>query len=106
MVVTGSKKLYRVGLYGVDAPTPSQPGGADAKRALSDLALGKTVRLKVHGLDDDLRYLVDIYVGDTWANEELLRQGLARQDRESSSQALSKAEAEAKLAKKGLWKAE
>jgi endonuclease YncB( thermonuclease family) len=106
-VLVSGNKQYRVRLNGVDAPESDQPYGADAKKALSALVLGKIVKLKVYGQDRSRRYWADVYVGQIWVNHELVRKGCAwYYKRNFSSKDLDKAESDAKLESVGLWQDE
>lgn len=70
----------RVRLIGIDAPEMSQkPWGEHAKAFAEHLALGKSVRLEadVQPRDQYGRFLAYAYVGETFINYELVREGHA-----------------------------
>jgi micrococcal nuclease len=90
-------------LFGIDCPEMGQSFGTTAKKFISDLALGKTVRVRFRDVD---RNLADITLPDgKLLNQELVRAGLAwwygitsKADAE-----LHRLEIEARVAKRGLW---
>lgn len=107
-----------VRLIGVDAPEsvkphhPVEPFGPEATRFLRNLIAeaGNKVHLEFDSplRDKYGRLLAYVWVGDKLANEELIRAGLARAEMEYSyslamKQRFSRAEAEAKAAKRGIW---
>lgn len=107
-----------VRLIGVDAPEsvkphhPVEPFGPEATRFLGDLIAqgGNKVRLEFDGTLRDKygRLLAYVWIGEKLANEEIIRAGLARAEMEysysvSMKRRFSRAEAEAKAAKRGIW---
>ncbi|ATX82387.1 Endonuclease YncB, thermonuclease family [Mariprofundus ferrinatatus] len=107
----------KIRLLGINTPEvahneePGQPLGGEAKRLLEQLISGKTVRLKT---DRDMkdsydRTLAQIYLRNgIWINEQLLRSGMAHVYTFAPnfrwSERLLKAEAEARNARRGIWK--
>jgi micrococcal nuclease len=95
----------RIRLFGIDCPEIDQPFGTTAKKFISDLALGKTVKVRVRDVDHQ-RVVADITLPDArMLNQELVRAGLAwwygitsKADAE-----LHRLEIEARVAKRGLW---
>jgi micrococcal nuclease len=107
----------KVRLVGIDAPEfkgdrkKTQPMAAESKDFLNKLVKGKSVRLHSLGTDGFNRNLAEIYVGDTNANLELVKNGLAevyrgRPPKGFNQASYEKAEAEAKSSKKGIWSLE
>jgi endonuclease YncB( thermonuclease family) len=107
-------------LVGIDAPEigtrsrgPAQPFGDEARRALSELVLGKLVEVKAYGRGPypDNHIVGEIHVGGMNVNVELVRQGLAELCHEDMPKGFDpdsyvKAEEEAKARKRGMWSGE
>ena len=66
-----------VRLQDIDAPEICQPWGAEAREALQELVLGKTVRLQVSGRDVHGRTLATLYLGELNVNKALVKEGQA-----------------------------
>jgi micrococcal nuclease len=83
IVVTAEETKLRTRLYGIDAPEVrhgkkvGQPFGEDAKRALSEMILGKKVRLEIIDIDRYRRMVGIVYLDGKNINEEMVRLGLA-----------------------------
>jgi micrococcal nuclease len=94
-----------VRLHGIDCPERGQAYGGRAARFTSARALGKTVTVRGHDLDQYGRTLGDVVLRDgTVLNRELVRAGLCWWYRHYSDDAtLGDLEAEARKAKRGLW---
>ena len=75
-VLSGDNQQIRVRLAFIDAPELGQAFGQRAKQAMSDLVFGKDVKLRPHTIDRYGRLVAVVYVGDTDAGFELLKQGL------------------------------
>ncbi len=67
----------RIRLFGIDAPELGQDYSRKSKEALADLVFGKEVRVVVHDKDRYGRTVGDIYVGDTYVNEKMIKDGWA-----------------------------
>lgn len=94
----------KVRLDGIDAPERRQPFSAAAQDRLGEMVFGKVVTLKTKGTDRYGRTLATVMVGETNANLELVKAGLAWHYKQYSKDAeLARAEAEARRAKRGLW---
>ena len=106
----------RVRLIGVDTPEtvkpdhPVEPWGPEATAFTRTFIAAGKVRLQFdqERVDQYNRLLAYVWVGDKLLNEELLRAGLARQERGYHySQAMKtrfrRAEREARDAHRGLW---
>lgn len=76
-VLTGSRKLVRVRLAGIDAPEKHQPFGKAAMAALSDLAAGREVVLFDGKYDRDGYLVARMLHEDIDVSLELVRMGLA-----------------------------
>jgi len=99
----------RVRLLGINTPEKGQPYYEEATNRLKELIEGKTVTLEkdVDDKDQYARLLRYIYIGDTFVNLEMVREGYANvyiiSPNTKYSSELEKAEEEAKIAKKGIW---
>jgi len=95
----------RIRLSGIRAPKKGQPFGKEAKQATSALAFHKAVTVNVRGRDFYGRITGLVALPDgTILNHELVRQGLAWQNRQSSQDGmLAVIEAAARQSKLGLW---
>ena len=104
----------KVRLANIDAPEtshgrckPGQPYSAQSALLLKQLVLGKTVHLRCHDLDRYDRAVCDLQVGDTTANRELVRAGLAWANRADPrylrDRSVVDAEADARTGRRGLW---
>ena len=110
---------YQVRLVGIQAPKlplgrknyPTWPLAPEAKAALSDLTLGKTVELRYGGEREDRhgRRLAHLFVGEekTWVQGEMVGQGLARTysfyDNRSCVRKLQERESAARNDSLGIW---
>ena len=105
ILVTDSKSVeYEVQLEGIDAPEIKQEFGKEATDGLSKLIKDKTVRITWKEKDNFERLLAQVYDGDKQINIEMLKSGMAWHfKRYNKDEELSKAEATAREAKKGLW---
>ena len=101
VVVKTESEPITVNLAGVDAPEMSQPGGLQARQFLSDLTLGKTVTVRLtNGVDRMAR----LEVAGIDVTEALVRAGMGWHcPRYADDRDLTRAEAEARSAKRGLW---
>lgn len=66
-----------VRLEGIDAPESCQPGGADATAALTSLALGRNVSVRVAARDDHGRTVGKVYDGEKDLGDRMVRDGQA-----------------------------
>ena len=81
VTIKADGKEERVRLIGIDAPeTAQRPWGPKATEFTKKLALGKNARVEmdVTARDKYGRLLGYLYVGDTFVNLELVRQGFAQ----------------------------
>jgi micrococcal nuclease len=106
----------RVRLIGIDAPEvergdrPAEPYAAEATEFAREFLSGKKAYLRFgpRRLDQHGRVLAYVFVDDAMLNEEIVRQGLAKEyhfsgDDPSMARRIGKAELEAKQAKRGGW---
>jgi micrococcal nuclease len=101
VVVKMENEQIALNLAGVDAPELSQPNGLQARQFLSDLTLGKTVTVRLTGGTDRMARLE---VAGVDVTEALVRGGMGWHcPRYADDRELTRAEAEARSAKRGLW---
>jgi micrococcal nuclease len=96
----------RIRLSGIDCPEKGQAYGTRAKQAASDLVLGGEVTLQTYGHDKYGRTLADVILLDgTNVNHTLVEDGWCWWYRKYApgDTVLEALEAEARVAKKGLW---
>ncbi|KAH9309809.1 hypothetical protein KI387_037720, partial [Taxus chinensis] len=70
-------RKYRIRLRGVDAPESKMPYGKEAKEALLNLVEGKHLRILVYEQDRYARSVGDVYCGNVFVQEVLLKKGWA-----------------------------
>jgi endonuclease YncB( thermonuclease family) len=95
-------------LAGIDLPLHGS-SVRDAQQALSELALGKTIELRLAGAPRDRqgRALAQAFVGTLWLEGELLRRGFAlvhsTPDTRLGVAAMLRIERQARRYRRGLW---
>lgn len=99
------QKTIAVHLKGAGAPQEGAPLFSESKAKLSELLLNKPVVVEVETLNENLKVEGMVQVGDTNANEEMVKCGLCRWDHETgpNEKGLSKAETSARQGHLGLW---
>lgn len=109
-ILDADHQQYKIRFNGIDAPEHNQDFGQVSKKHLSDLVFGKDVAVRWSKKDKYGRIVGTVFVGQTNANLEQLKVGLAWYYREyerdvpsENRQAYERAEAEAKAARRGLW---
>ena len=105
--VMNNGKAERVRLYGIDCPEKGQPYGHRAKQATSALIFLVDVTLQIHGKDKYGRILADVLLADeSNVNHTLVQEGWCWWYRKYAPDyaILQALEAEARAAKKGLWR--
>ena len=113
--VMGARQIRLVGIQAPKLPLgrknfPTWPLAEESKKALQNLALGKTVRLSFGGSDKDRygRLLAHLHRPDgTWVQGEMLKKGMARvysfPDNRALVGPMLAREAEARAARRGIW---
>ncbi|KAI3894963.1 hypothetical protein MKX03_027983 [Papaver bracteatum] len=95
---------YRIRLRGIDAPENKQRFGKEAKKELTKLVEGNCVSVHVYGEDKYGRLVGDVYCDGKFAQEVMLKKGLAWHyaafDKRPELKRWAK---EAKAAGIGLW---
>lgn len=77
ITVIQNRTQYKIRLYGIDTPEKSQAFGNKAKRFLSGLVYRKKVRVVEEDVDRYGRIVGSVYLGSTFVNEEMVRNGYA-----------------------------
>lgn len=104
MDVLHDGQAERIRLNGIDCPEKSQPFGKKAKEISSELVFGKEITVRSYKRDRHGRTVADVLINDTSLSYELVKLGLAWwYQKYSKDQELETLEAEARLAKRGLW---
>ena len=95
----------RVRLAGIDTPEKRQPFGARAGEALSELILGKVVRVEFNAKDRYGRVIGTVYLCEMNVNRTMVAEGFAwHYTKYSSCPVLAGAEARAREERVGLWR--
>jgi micrococcal nuclease len=105
ITVLHDRRPEKVRLNGVDSPEKGQPFGEKARQFTSRLAFGQDVIVRVVDRDRHGRTVADVILADGRSlNRELVRAGYAWWYRRYSQDlSLSELEAQARLARSGLW---
>jgi endonuclease YncB( thermonuclease family) len=99
----------RARLAAIQTPRAGWPLAEEARAKLSEIVEGKTVGLGYadRGTDRHGDLIAYVFVGEAWAQAELVNQGLARvatrTDMRRCATALLQREATARKAKRGIW---
>ena len=113
--VMGANQVRLVGIQAPKLPLgrknfPTWPLAAESKKALENLALGKTVTLIFGGCDKDRygRLLAHLHRPDgTWVQGEMLKKGMSRvysfADNRARVRRMLALESEARAAQRGIW---
>ncbi len=113
--VMGAQQIRLVGIQAPKLPLgrknfPTWPLAEESKKALENLALGKTVTLSFGGSDKDRygRLLAHLHRPDgTWVQGEMLKKGMARvysfADNRAVVGPMLALESEARAARRGIW---
>ena len=97
-------KTIKVRLAGIDTPELKQEFGLEAKKALEEKVLNKTVYIDGDKKDRYGRLITDLKIGSRWINKELVEEGYAWHYKQySKDQELAESELNAKKEAKGLW---
>ena len=102
--------VISVCLAGIDAPELEQPFGADARRGVEKMLLGRQVRVRLRGIDapQHCERVGQVLLHDEDVSREIVEAGWAWLCRESAFRSsipvISEAEQEARRRRRGLWK--
>ncbi|MDO5679157.1 MAG: thermonuclease family protein [Pelistega sp.] len=98
------KTQHRVRLSEIDAPERKQAFGQKARNYLRDLVIHKNVQIRVDGRDRYKRVLGTVYLNQRNINLEMVQSGYAwAYVRYLKDPAYTKAEAQARRLKRGIW---
>jgi len=104
LLVLRDGRQVTVRLHGVDAPEGGQAYGNVARRALSNLAFGKSVDVQVRDVDRYERLVSRVSVDGTDVGLELVRGGFAwHYTRYLKDRDYAAAQQEARAERRGLW---
>lgn len=102
-ILVGGNQL-KIRLFGIDAPERGQDYSRKSREALANLVFEKEVRVVVKDRDRYGRTVGDIYVGNTFVNDKMVKDGWAwNYARYSRSKHYADLEHEARQARRGLW---
>jgi len=109
-VLVAGHDSYRIRLSGIDAPEKAQPFGKAAKQAMSDLVMGRDVRVEYEKRDRYGRIVGVVMAGEADAGLDLIHKGLAwhykryaNEQTPRQRQNYDEAETSAKARRIGLW---
>ncbi|GAB2220744.1 hypothetical protein Drorol1_Dr00008415 [Drosera rotundifolia] len=99
-------RKYRIRLRAIDAPEIAMPYGKEAKEELAKLVQGRSLKVLVYGEDRYGRSVADIYCNNRFAQEVMLKKGLAWHYAAYDKRIeLANWEKEARARRVGLWAA-
>ncbi|HEU0189335.1 MAG TPA: thermonuclease family protein [Gallionella sp.] len=88
----------------IDAPEKAQPFGMASKKSLSEMVMGKQIKVVSRAVDDYGRLVAMVYIGKLNVNHEQVRRGMAWEySRFHSNRELMALQHEAQQARRGLW---
>ena len=103
-VLSTSTTQHKIRLQGIDAPEKKQAFGNASRKFLSGLVANREVRVTYAKRDRYGRILGTVFVDGRDINLEMLKAGMAwHYKKYDSNPAYSKAESEARTARRGLW---
>jgi endonuclease YncB( thermonuclease family) len=105
-ILDAGKRRQTIRLADIAAPDKAQRFGARSRQSLAELCAGKTAEVEDRGLGADGRTLGWVMCAGINANGEQVRRGMAWVDapHASPTSALYALEADARLARRGLWR--
>lgn len=106
LTVRRNKARFNVEVAAVDAPELDQPYGQEAKRMTTALVKNQVVIIRAYGSAREGHLMGEVWLKDHRnLGKELVKAGLARVKRGAvAASDLTRLEADAKDAKRGLWK--
>ena len=103
-VQDADKVQHKIRLQGIDAPEKKQAFGTKSKERMSEKVGGEEVVVQWKEKDRYGRILGEVMLDKRHINLEMVQDGMAwHYTTYSKSKELTKAEAEARMGKKGLW---
>ncbi|MFZ2302666.1 MAG: thermonuclease family protein [Gallionella sp.] len=104
VMVQRKNGLVKIRLAEIDAPEKVQPFGETSRRSLSDLVLGKQVKVSSQAVDQYGRMVAHLGLDSLDINAEQIRRGMAWEySHFHGNKALVALQEEAKQAPRGLW---
>lgn len=104
-MLTEEKSTLRVRMNGIDCPERKQAFYQNAKNALAGFIFNKEVKLFITGRDRNKRIIATVYCNGTNINLAMIQNGYAWHYKKYSADTVyAKAEQQARIAKKGLWR--
>ena len=104
VLIRRASGLVKIRLAEIDAPEKAQAFGETSKRSLSDMVLGKQVRVASQAVDQYGRMVAHLSVDGLDVNAEQIRRGMAWEySNFHSNQALIALQEDARKAPRGLW---
>jgi len=104
-LLTGENKTIRVRMNGIDCPERRQAFYKVCKDALASYIFKEKVQLKTTGLDRNKRMIAIVYCNGKNINLAMIKNGYAwHYKKYSADSSFAKAEKQARIGKKGLWK--
>jgi len=106
LTVLVKKKTITVRLHGIDSPESGQPFGTKAKKASSELAFGKEVKVEIVSVEKYHRFVGRVTLPDgADLSEQLVQMGFAwwYQKYAASELKLGQLQDKARKEKRGLW---
>ena len=104
-LLTVEKSTLRIRMNGIDCPERKQAFYQSAKNALAGYIFNKEVKLVTTGRDRNKRIIATVYYDGTNINLAMIQNGYAWHYKKYSTDSVyAKAEQQARIAKKGLWR--
>ena len=104
VMVQRKSGLVKIRLAEIDAPEKAQPFGETSRRSLSDMVLGKQVKISSQAVDQYGRMVAHLGLDSLDINAEQIRRGMAWEySHFHGNKALVALQEEAKQAPRGLW---
>lgn len=104
-MLTQEKNTIRIRMNGIDCPERKQDFYQSAKNALAGYIFNKEVKLFITGRDRNKRIIATVYCSGKNINLAMIQNGHAwHYKKYSTDTTYAKAEQQARLARKGLWR--
>lgn len=104
VMVQRKNKLVKIRLAEIDAPEKAQPFGETSRRSLSDMVLGKQVKISSQAVDQYGRMVAHLGLDGLDINAEQIHRGMAWEySHFHGNKALVALQEEAKQVPRGLW---
>lgn len=103
-LLTAAHQNIKLRLAEIDAPEGGQPWGQMSKSMLSELVFGKDVSIQITDHDRYGRSVARVHVGSVDVNLEMVKRGGAwAYEQYLTDASIMDAEAQARVARRGLW---